>query len=174
MAVIQLIQEQLDFGNGKITVSLDRNLRTSGYAWNSGRHVNSAYELHLVLTGAAEFCITDRLFLLQENRGIILSPNQPHYAKSLSGAFERFSVHFSLEGRQLIQTLLPDGDCCRIFTLSPQIREVAGLILSELREESPLSRKAIRAYLHLLFIHLLRDLGLKDETVKCENNYEEA
>lgn len=163
MAVIKLIQEQLDFGIGKITVSMDRALCRTKRAWNSGRHVSSSYELHMVLTGAAEFGMQDHLFLLQEDRGILLSPGHPHYARSFPGAFERFYVHFQLEGKRLIQAMFPDGEPCKIFMVSPQTREAARLILSELAEEKSLSQKAIRAGFHLLFVYLLRDLGLEME-----------
>lgn len=174
MAVIQLIQERVDLGFGKITVSMDKELYRARRYWSRGRHAGSSYELHMVLAGAAEFETPDHVYVLQESHGILVAPNHPHYARSYSGEFERFYVHLDLESSKLHQILFPDEERCRVFTISNQVRETAKLILEELSEKKPLSHKCIRAAFHLLLINLLRDLGLKMEERDREGNNEEA
>lgn len=174
MAVIQLIQERVDLGFGKITVSMDKHLYRTSSSWRRVRHAGTSYELHLILTGAAEFETPDHLYILQENRGILVAPNHPHHARSYSGDFERFYVHFDMESSKLHQILFPDEERCRVFTISHQVRETAKLILEELSDNKPLSHKCIRAAFHMLFICLLRDLGLRLEERDSEENDEQA
>ena len=46
--------------------------------WNTARHCNANYELHIILKGSCELDVASRTHLLTEGNAILIAPNEYH------------------------------------------------------------------------------------------------
>lgn len=89
---------------------MSEELYLQKHVWDSNRHSNADYELHIVLCGACTVDVEDRRYTLRGRQAILIAPGHYHRPKSLPGDFEHLALSFSIsEGSLLtaLQALVP-------------------------------------------------------------------
>ncbi len=130
------------------------------YSWDSRRHCNAEYELHIITRGECTVDVEDSRHKLQEGQAILISPGKYHEAHIESGEFERLTFGFSLSGGQLSEALRKTVVECEVFIPSPDFMEYCDKLIKESLYKNPLRETAIHSLLTLLTVSLFRNLKL--------------
>ena len=101
------------------------------HTWNSDRHSNADYELHIVLQGVCQVDVEDGHYSLLERQAILIAPGQYHQARALPGPFERFSLSFSLPDGPLADCVRQQLPSRRVFSITPEIERLCRTLLAE-------------------------------------------
>ena len=73
--------------------------------WNTARHCNANYELHMILKGECELDVASKTYDLKEGQAILIAPNEYHMPHVTSASFLRLSIPFSLSEHPLSKSL---------------------------------------------------------------------
>lgn len=133
-------------------------------SWNSDRHSNAEYELHIVLHGVAQVDVEDRHYSLKEQQAILIAPGQYHLPRTLPGAFERFSLSFSIPEGPLLERMRRQLPSCRVFSISPEMENLCRSIFNECGTKPAFWQTLQNSLLSALMVHLFRLLHLDCST----------
>lgn len=154
---------EVNIGPEKLLIHMNEKLYQVKHQWDTARHSNADYELHLILRGSCELDVEDRLHRLREGQAVIIAPGQYHHSVQRPGEFEHFSVSFSLgEGPllSLLRSAVPD---CRICNVTPDITNLCRGIFYESAAGNPFRREMMHAQLTQLMLSSFRLLNLSAE-----------
>jgi len=135
-------------------------LYTKKHSWNSDRHSNAEYELHIVLQGVVQVDVEDRHYSLKEQQAILIAPGQYHLPRALPGPFERFSLSFSVSEGPLLACLRRQIPSCRVFSITPEMDAICRSIYNECGTKPAFWQNLQQPLLSTLIIHLFRLLHL--------------
>ena len=144
---------------GELMVHL-RITDSGRYIWDTDRHSNADYELHLVLSGTCSVEVGDRTYDLIPGQAIVIAPGQYHKPKVTSSAFQRLSIPFVLSKGNLANAIEEAIDPCKVVRLSNQTMSLAPQIFEEYRTSGPFHLDMLRSLLGQLMISVLRQLKL--------------
>lgn len=130
--------------------------------WNTARHCNANYELHMILKGCCELDVASQTHILNAGQAIVIAPNEYHMPHVTSGEFLRLSIPFSLSEHLLSKALRQAIPTSIIFSLTPELQQLSHNILNELSGERAFSAQLLPALLTQLMICLFRALGVCD------------
>ena len=130
--------------------------------WNTARHCNANYELHIILKGSCELDVASKTHLLEAGNAIIIAPNEYHMPHVTTQEFLRLSIPFSLSEHQLSKALRQAIPTSVIFPLTPQLLQLSSQILEELSGNHAFSSDLLPALLTQLMICLFRTLNVCD------------
>ncbi|MCQ2400742.1 MAG: AraC family transcriptional regulator [Lachnospiraceae bacterium] len=66
-------------------------------SWNTIRHSNSDYEIHVIISGSCSFETEEKKYTLSEGDILIIRPGHYHASGATSDDFLRFTVNFNLD-----------------------------------------------------------------------------
>ena len=132
--------------------------------WNTARHCNANYELHIILKGACELDVASKTHVLEAGNAIIIAPNEYHMPHVTTQEFLRLSITFSLSEHHLSKALRQAIPTSRIFALPQELLQLSHHILNELSGAHPFSENLLPALLTNLMISVLRVLGVCDSS----------
>ena len=144
---------------GELMVHL-RITDSGRYAWNTDRHSNADYELHLVLSGTCSVEVGDHTYDLMPGHAIVIAPGQYHKPKVTSPVFQRLSIPFVLSKGSLAGAIENAIYPCKVVRLSNQMLSLAQQIFEEYRTSDPFHIDMLRSLLGQLMISLMRQLNL--------------
>ena len=144
---------------GELMVHL-RITDSGRYAWNTDRHSNADYELHLVLSGTCSVEVGDHTYDLMPGHAIVIAPGQYHKPKVTSPVFQRLSIPFVLSKGSLAGAIENAIYPCTVVRLSNQMLSLAQQIFEEYRTSDPFHIDMLRSLLGQLMISLMRQLNL--------------
>ena len=144
---------------GELMVHL-RITDSGRYAWNTDRHSNADYELHLVLSGTCSVEVGDHTYDLMPGHAIVIAPGQYHKPKVTSPVFQRLSIPFVLSKGSLAGAIEKAIYPCKVVRLSNQMLSLAQQIFEEYRTSDPFHIDMLRSLLGQLMISLMRQLNL--------------
>lgn len=130
--------------------------------WNTARHCNANYELHIILKGSCELDVASKTHTLEAGNAIIITPNEYHMPHVTSQEFLRLSIPFSLSEHHLSKALRQAIPTSIIFALTPELLGLSNNILSELSGARSFSADLLPALLTNLMICVLRTLNVCD------------
>ena len=130
--------------------------------WNTARHCNANYELHIILKGSCDLDVASKTHMLAAGSAIVIAPNEYHMPRVTSDDFLRLSIPFSLSEHHLSKALRQAIPTSVIFALSPELQQLSNLILAELSGSQPFSADLLPALLTNLMICVFRSLGVCD------------
>jgi AraC-like DNA-binding protein len=156
-----LFAYKLLFDNEQIYVSGART-----YSWNTERHNNAAWELHLLLKGKCNIDVDDQHLLLQQGQFILIAPGQYHRPKAIPGEFERFSFSFTPETPSLRRQFQDKCHRFMIFTAEPSLCALVQKIILEGSHSLPFHSSCQQALLTQFMIALFRLLDLTNPTAE--------
>lgn len=132
--------------------------------WNTARHCNANYELHIILKGACELDVASKTHVLEAGNAIVIAPNEYHMPHVTTEEFLRLSVPFSLSEHHLSKALRQAVPTSVIFALSPELLQLSHLILGELSGAHPFSADLLPALLTNLMVTIFRTLNVCDSS----------
>ena len=130
------------------------------YTWDSKRHCNAEYELHVILRGTCTLDVEDSQYQLHGGQAVLIAPGKYHKPNSVPGDFERFSLSFTLEKGPLLSAMKLAVSQCHCFDPSPELMQYCNRFVAESERKTPFQKYAQEALLTLLAVTLIRDLQL--------------
>lgn len=128
------------------------------YSWNSQRHCNAEYELHVILRGECTLDVEDSHYQLRAEQAVLIAPGKYHKPHTQLREFERFSLGFSVSDGPLLEELKRVAPRCLCFTPAADSLQYCNEMISERIYKNPFREQAQAALLTLLTISLLRNL----------------
>ena len=142
------------------TIRLSHKFGESRRIWNTDRHCNAEYELHVILEGNCRLEIENEAYELAPAQAVIIAPGQYHYPQVAPGPFQRFSLSFSLSGGLPLRALRSQIPVCRLFDAEEEMLILCRSIFQEYASNAPYRRELVSASLTALIIRSLRRLDL--------------
>lgn len=132
--------------------------------WNTARHCNANYELHMILKGCCELDVASKTHTLQAGQAIVIAPNEYHMPHVTTQEFLRLSIPFSLSEHHLSKSLRQAIPTSIIFQLTPELLQLSHSILEELSGTRAFSADLLPSLLMQLMITAFRTLGICDSS----------
>lgn len=130
--------------------------------WNTARHCNANYELHIILKGTCDLDVASKTHVLTAGNAIVIAPNEYHMPRVTSEEFLRLSIPFSLSEHHLSKALRQAIPTSIIFALTPELLQLSNLVLAELSGTRAFAADLLPALLTNLMICVFRCLGVCD------------
>ena len=132
--------------------------------WNTARHCNANYELHMILKGSCELDVASKTHVLKAGDAILIAPNEYHMPHVTSETFLRLSIPFSLSEHHLSKALRQAIPTSIIFPLTGQLQQLSCQILEELSGAQAFCDDLLPALLTNLIICVFRTLNVSDSS----------
>ena len=126
------------------------------HAWNTPRHSNTCYELHIILEGTCSLAFDGQIHPMSAGQAVLIAPGVYHAPSSISEPFCRFSLSFSLDRALLPAIENLDRESYRFFEPDALVVGLCRDILRELDGDSFLGREYVSALFSQLMILCLR------------------
>ncbi|MBQ8606542.1 MAG: helix-turn-helix transcriptional regulator [Clostridia bacterium] len=169
-------KHMLELDNSLLQVRLSKNIKNQRYTWDSLRHCNAEYELHILLGGRMTVEIEDTNALLEAGEGIIISPGRYHTPIMQGLPIEHFSVSFIATDGKLARELSEKLCDCYHFNISEEMVKICLEVYREYENGGLYCNEKIKALLFCLMISVLRILepGKESETAFFTTELERA
>lgn len=156
------LQYPLKLGDWSVTMRMDPpdDIR---HLWSGMGHNHAEYELHVLLEGSCSVDIDGRSHLLTSGHAIIIAPGTYHCPMPDMGAFERFSVCFSVEGGPLPEALRTEVPTFRLYPVTEEVSGICRDIFYEFSEPRIFGDDMLSAHLLRLLVCNLRLLHIPVE-----------
>lgn len=154
---------EIKLGTDTMLLHMNEQQYQVRHVWDTPRHNNADYELHIILRGACTLDVEDRTYTLREGNAVIIAPGRFHMPVQCPGDFERFSVSFSLPQGGLLKALRKAVPVCRIYPAAESVSLCRG-ILYESAAGNPYRHEMMRAQMTQLILASLRTLELNAES----------
>ncbi len=148
----------------RVLFQFNPNFLNHRYGWDSQRHSNVNYELHIILRGSCSVEVEEDTLSLSAGDTLIIAPGVYHAAQADSGPFERFTMTFSTPDPTATPDLRSVITPCVRFGAPPELRSLCSTIMREYGSESLYKENLLHFQLGLLLVFLLRQLS------QLENN----
>lgn len=125
--------------------------------WETRRHCNADYEVHIVLSGKCILDVGSQGMELTASKAILITPGTFHYPHNLSPDFERLSFSFLPTHQEFTQQLFAQMQPAAVCDLPPEGISLCRMIFEELSETKPFSDDAIHALFTQLLVILFRN-----------------
>lgn len=134
------------------------------YSWNSNRHCNAEYELHVILRGNCYLDVEDCQYKLCAGHAILIPPGKYHKAYKSSTAFERFSFGFTLSEGPLLSSLKKSVKQSTYFCPSVDFLAICKRFILETNNRKPFKCTMQQALITEMLVNLFRELQLAHYT----------
>lgn len=155
---------EIDLGMDKMLLHMNEQQYRVKHVWDSPRHNNADYELHVILKGSCDLDVEDRSYPLRQGHAVIIAPGQYHRPTQNPGEFERFSVSFSLTEGPLLRILRAVLPVCQIYPVPAEDVALCRSIFYECAAGNPYRHEMMQAQLTQLMLASFRTLNLDIET----------
>lgn len=142
------------------------NLLHHRYIWDSPRHSNINYELHIVLHGSCTMEVEDDTFTLSAGDAVIIAPGIYHAAQANSGPFERFTITFSSVQFSPVSDLLKVIAPYARMAVPLEIRSLCSAIMRECSAQALYHEDLLHFQLGQLLVFLLRQLSVLEKNAE--------
>lgn len=142
-----------------VTLRLSHRFDEVRRRWDTSRHCNAEYELHVLLEGRCRLEIENEAYDLTAPAAVIIAPGQYHYPQVAPGPFQRFSLSFTLSGGQPLRALRSEIPVCRLFDAPDGMLTLCRAIFDEYGSGAPYRQEMLTASLTALIIRTLRQLN---------------
>jgi AraC-like DNA-binding protein/mannose-6-phosphate isomerase-like protein (cupin superfamily) len=150
-------------GNDTLTIRVSDKEHSYRYRWNSQRHCNAEYELHIILWGSCQVEVEDVHTELKEKQAILIAPGQYHRPQTTSEEFERFTLAFSVTKGDFLATLRSQISSYCVFDIDKVMERACRNMFYEGTAKNPNSREMLEALLTQLMICVKRRLDIVEE-----------
>lgn len=132
--------------------------------WNTARHCNANYELHIILKGACQMDVISKTHTLTQGNAIIIAPGEYHMPHVTSDEFLKLSLPFSLSEHHLVKALRQAIPTSMVFALTPEQHQLSHSILDEFSNTRAFCADLIPSLLTGLMISVFRTLNVCDSS----------
>lgn len=140
---------------------MNENIDQFRHNWDCRRHSNADYELHIILNGSCDIEVEDKKYALKKGQAILIAPGQYHCPNPNPGAFERFSMSFSLVEGQLETQLRGKAGSSMCYVVSEKTVAICQNVFGECTERSAFSQERLQLLLTDLMIQQFRYLKMQ-------------
>ncbi len=157
---------ELTVDKARVLFRFGPNFLRHRYIWDSPRHSNVNYELHIILHGSCAVEVAEDSLSLSAGDVLIVAPGVYHAALADAGPFERFTMTFAAPKSALtpiLQTVI--NPYVRILA-PPDICSLCGTILQEYGSEGLYQENLLHFQLGQLLVFLLRQFTTLDKTTQ--------
>lgn len=154
----------LELEGSLLQVRISKNIQSQRYNWDTYRHCNAEFELHILLGGSMTVEIEDNNILFEAGEGIVISPGRYHAPISGGVPIEHFTVSFAVIGGKLTSELSEKIHDYNHFNISEQMAKICPEIYREYENAGLYCNEKIKALLSELMISVLRILDLNRES----------
>lgn len=131
------------------------------FSWDTQRHCNADYELHMILSGNCVMSVEDQEYALSAGNAIVILPGHYHQPLSISNAFQKLSVSFfPFSGK--VKESIHDTGAFSVVSLSDAMLQLAFQIIEESAKGLPFQRDLTGAMLTQLMVYMLRKLSVPE------------
>lgn len=130
--------------------------------WDTERHCNGEFELHILLHGTCCVEVEEENITLGERQALLIAPGQYHRPRA-SGELLRFSVSFSVIEGELADLLRERIASSCLFPLDGQLEQVCRAIRYEAASVNFCRREMLQALVTQMMLLVLRGLKLMPE-----------
>lgn len=155
---------EIDLGLDRMLLHMNEQQYRVRHVWDSPRHNNADYELHVILRGSCDLDVEDQTYPLRENQAVLIAPGRYHRPMQHPGEFELFSVSFSLPEGPLLKVLRMAVPVCRTYSVSAESAALCRSIFYESAAGNPYRHEMMQAQLTQLMLSSFRTLELSAET----------
>lgn len=153
-------------GDKPVNAYLSDSVHLEKHSWNSKRHSNADYELHLILHGECKLEVAEDRLWLKGKEGVLIAPGHYHQASSLPGDFEHLTVAFHLPEGNLRNLLVQRFPVCGVFNISSEMMAACQGIFYEAAANNAFRREMLQALVTQLLLSTFRILGVARETTQ--------
>lgn len=157
---------ELAVDTARVLFRFSPNFLPHRHVWDSPRHSNVNYELHIVLHGTCTVEVAEDTFSLSAGDTLIVAPGVYHGALADDGPFERFTMTFAAPKSSLTPTLQRVINPYARMTAPPEIRSLCGAILREYGNEELYQDTLLRFQLGQLLVFLLRQFAVLETQIR--------
>lgn len=151
---------QIVLGEDTFFLRLSSQFSSASKAWQSLRHCNAEYELHILLDGACQLEVETRQLFLNRGNGVLIAPGQYHYPQVTSDHFHRFSVSFLISEGAIHDNLRRLAPVFLTFETSLEQFRMCRDIFREYDSSDAFRSEMLNSQLTELFVSLIRALHL--------------
>lgn len=141
--------------------------------WNTARHCNAEYELHMVLEGACQLEVGDQSYSVTAKTGIIIPPGVFHHPTVTSSTLDRFSLSFTVSGNLLLDAMSARETQCLVFPVSAAVAAICSSVHAEYSSNNIYRNPMLQSYLSALMISVFRTLKLESSEKRYQHLTEE-
>lgn len=150
----------LRFNDNVLQVRISKNLQEHRYRWDTIRHCNAEYEIHILLKGRIPVEVEESLFFIEVGQGLLILPGKYHAPQNSSDALEHFSIGFSVLEGGLADILHNEIQNCKPFSITTDMLQECLEIYREFNTYNIYRNEKISALLSSIMISVLRNLNL--------------
>lgn len=156
----------IHLGGDALRLWTNENIDRFRHHWDCRRHSNADYELHIILDGSCIVEVEDQKYALKKGQAVLIAPGQYHCPRPDPGAFERFSMSFSVEEGPLATQLqaVIGGSLC--YIVPEKTEALCREIFRECAEQTAFSQDRIPLLLADLTILQFRRLKIQPQPRK--------
>ena len=161
---------ELTAENACVLFRFGPNLLNHRYIWDTLRHSNISYELHVILRGSCTVEVAEDTLCLSAGDAVIVAPGVYHAAQSNSGPFERFTITFTAAQSSPVARLLNVVNPYVRLPAPPEIRTLCGAIMQEFGSDTLYRENLLHFQLGQLLVFLLRHLSVLEQNTEHEHH----
>jgi len=147
---------EVRLGSDLVKVRISTQFDQIRYAWDTPRHCNAEYELHIVMQGACRLEVENTCCTIPAQHAVVIAPGLYHYPTTDTNGFERFSLSFSVSEGFLRSNLQQKIAECLVFEANDELLRLCKSIFTEYRSDFPYQRELMQTILTELIIRLFR------------------
>ena len=151
---------QILLGDERVSIKFVADAIVDKGSWDTQRHSNAEYELHVILKGRCSVSIDETNCVLEAGNAIIIAPGQYHLPVVEPGEFERLSLPFDIREGYLGQLLRGRVQDYLSFAISTETEQVCRWIHNECAQHHAFKDDVLFALLTLLLAGIFRTIGL--------------
>lgn len=158
----------IQLGNEHILTRLSTQFEHQRYQWDSFRHCNAEFELHIILEGNCRLEIDEHTLVLDPMQAIIIPPGCYHRPAVTSETIERFSLSFTLAHEVVTKHMN------KPFRIPAELEPICKSVYHEYNLNSAYCNEMIHALLSKFFIILLRHLHVAETFINPKQTPEDT
>ena len=157
---------ELTVDNARVLFRFGPNFLRHRYVWDSPRHSNVNYELHIILHGSCVVEVAEDTLSLSAGDILIVAPGVYHAAKVNPGPFERFTMTFAAPKTDLAPSLRKVINPYVQMAAPPDIRNLCSAMMREYSGTLLYKENLLRFQLGQLLVFLLRQFSALEKNAE--------
>lgn len=154
---------ELTVDKARVLFRFSPNFLQHRYIWDSPRHSNVNYELHIILHGSCEVAVAEDTLSLSAGDALIIAPGVYHAAQADDGSFERFTMTFAASRSALTSGLRKVITPYARIDAPPEIRGLCSAIMREYGNQGLYKENLLHFQLGQLLVFLLRQFAVPEK-----------
>lgn len=146
-----------------LTLHVGRGIVSDRFIWNTARHNNASYELHIILRGTCTLDFDSESHTMSAGDAIIIAPGEYHEPHVITEDFERLSLTISSCNERFRQLLRQAVSKSVVFKVEPDALQLCSGIIREYSGSLPFRKAAVHALFAYLLVEVLRSLSVANQ-----------